>query len=220
MKIEIKNVSKSFKDINILNNVNLNFEDGKIYGFIGTNGSGKTVLLKMICAFYEPTNGEILFDEKNIIKDQDFPPNTRALIEKPTFLPDLSGRDNLKLLASIQNKIGDYEIDKVLDDVGLKDAADRIYHKYSLGMKQKLGIAQVLMEDPKVMIFDEPFNGLDDSSSKSIRNILLKEKKKGKIILIATHIKTDVDELCDVVYKVDDGKIEKLNKKNLTNKSL
>lgn len=220
MKIEIKNVSKNFKDINVLNNVNLSFEDGKIYGFIGTNGSGKTVLLKMICAFYEPTSGEILFDDKNIIKNQEFPPSTRALIEKPTFLPDLSGRDNLKLLASIQNKIGDYEIDKVLDAVGLKDAADKIYHKYSLGMKQKLGIAQVLMEDPKIMIFDEPFNGLDDGSSKNIRKILLKEKKKGKIILIATHIKADVDELCDVVYKVDNGKIEKLNKKNLTNKSL
>lgn len=220
MRIELKNVSKNFKDINILNNVNLSFEDGKIYGFIGANGSGKTVLLKMICAFYEPTNGEILFDGKNIIKNQEFPPSTRALIEKPTFLPDLSGRDNLKLLASIQNRIGDYEINEVLDDVGLKDAADKIYHKYSLGMKQKLGIAQVLMEDPKVMIFDEPFNGLDDNSSNNIRSILLKQKKKGKIILIATHIKADIDKLCDVVYKVDNGKIEKLNKNHLTSKSL
>lgn len=220
MKIEVKKVSKSFKDIDILDNVNLTFESGKIYGLIGTNGSGKTVLLKMLCAFYEPTSGEILFDGRNIIAEQEFPPSTRALIEKPTFLPDLSGRDNLKLLAAIQNNIGDNEIDETLKTVGLIDAADKLFHKYSLGMKQKLGIAQVLMEDPDIMIFDEPFNGLDDKSAKNIRNILLNEKKKGKLIIIATHIKDDVDKLCDIVYKVDDGNIEKINKTSITDKSL
>ena len=175
---------------------------------------------KMHITFYEPSSGEILFDGRNIIAEQEFPPSTRALIEKPTFLSDLSGRDNLKLLARIQNRIGDEEINQTLENVGLTDAADKTYHKYSLGMKQKLGIAQVLMEDPKVMIFDEPFNGLDDKSAKKIRNILLEEKKNGKIIIIATHIKDDVDRLCDVVYKVDNGNIKPISKQKLTDKSL
>ena len=209
MKIELKDVTKKFKDIEVLKEVNLKFENGKTYGFIGRNGSGKSILLKMICAFYEPTNGEILFDNVNIIKKGQYPPSTRALIEKPNFLPDLSGKENLKILASIQNKIGENEIDKTLKMLGLDE-----------GTKQKLGIAQVLMEDPEVMIFDEPFNGLDEKSATKIRNILLEEKKKGKIIIIATHIKEDIDKLCDVVYKIDGGTIQQLDKREINSKSL
>lgn len=209
MKIEIKNVSKEFGDTQVLEGVNLNLESGKIVGLVGHNGSGKSVLLKMICAFYEPTTGEILFDGKNIIAENSYPPNTRALIEKPNFIPDLSGKDNLLLLARIQNKIGEKEIDDTLEKVGLSDSKDKLYHKYSLGMKQKLGIAQVLMEDPKIMILDEPFNGLDEASSKNIRNILLEEKKRNKIIILATHIKEDLTILCDEVYKFDNGQVTK-----------
>lgn len=220
MKIELKDVTKKFKDIEVLKEVNLKFENGKTYGFIGRNGSGKSILLKMICAFYEPTNGEILFDNVNIIKKGQYPPSTRALIEKPNFLPDLSGKENLKILASIQNKIGENEIDKTLKMLGLDEVQDKKYHKYSLGTKQKLGIAQVLMEDPEVMIFDEPFNGLDEKSATKIRNILLEEKKKGKIIIIATHIKEDIDKLCDVVYKIDGGTIQQLDKREINSKSL
>ena len=210
MEIEIKNVSKTFHKQEVLKNVNIKLEEGKIYGFVGHNGSGKSVLLKIICGFYEPTSGEVLFDGINIIKKNMFPPDTRALIEKPTFLPDLTGFENLKLLAEIQNKIGKKEIEETLDKVGLLQEKNKIYHKYSLGMKQKLGIAQAIMEDTKIIILDEPFNGLDESSAKKIREILLEEKKKNKIIVLATHIKEDISVLCDEVYKFNNGEVKKI----------
>lgn len=214
MKIEIKNVTKKFKDIAVLESVSMTLCEGKIYGFVGHNGSGKSVLLKIICAFYEPTSGEVLFDGINVIKENSYPPDTRALIEKPNFLSELTGKENLLLLAQVQNKIGEKEVDEILDVVGLQKVANKKYYQYSLGMKQKLGIAQVLMENPKIMIFDEPFNGLDDESAKKIRNILLQEKEKGKIIVLATHIKEDVDILCDEIYKFNDGVVIKENTKN------
>lgn len=212
MKIQIKNLSKSFKGITILDNVSIEFESGKIYGLIGRNGSGKSVFLKLLCNFYVPTSGEILYDGLNINEKNIFLPDTRALIEKPSFLPDLSGFDNLKLLASIQGKIGDKEINESLKKVNLFDDKDKKYKIYSLGMKQKLGIAQVLMEDTKVMILDEPFNGIEEKTADKLRNILKEEVKKDKIIIIASHIKEDVFELADVVYKFDDGKVEIYNK--------
>ena len=162
MKIEIKNVSKKFKDIEVLKNVSMTLESGHIYGFVGHNGSGKTVLLKLICAFLEPTTGEILFDGENIIKNKKYPPSTRALIERPSFISELSGKENLELLADIQKKIGEQEIEETIKKVGLEEEKDKRYYKYSLGMKQKLGIAQVLMEDPEILILDEPFNGLEE----------------------------------------------------------
>ena len=209
MKIEIKKVSKKFKDIEVLKNVSMTLESGHIYGFTGHNGSGKTVLLKLICAFLEPTTGEILFEGKNIIKENSFPPNTRALIEKPNFLSDLTGYENLELLARIQNIIGEKEIEDTLKKVGLEEDKDKLYYKYSLGMKQKLGIAQVLMEDPEILILDEPFNGLDENSIKNIRKNLLKEKEKGKLIILATPDKEDIKVLCDEIYKFNDGTVKK-----------
>lgn len=214
MKIEIKNVTKKFKDVEILKNINLSFEEGKIYGLVGRNGSGKSVLLKLLCSFYSPTTGEILYDSIDINKEKIFPPSTRALVEKPNFMPELTGKENLLLLASIQNLIGEDEVDDVLKLVDLYEDKDKKYHKYSLGMKQKLGIAQVLMEDPKILILDEPFNGLDDKSSQKIRQILLDEKKNKKIIIIATHIQDDVKILCDEIYKIDGGEITLLKNKN------
>ena len=212
MKIEIKNVSKSFKGIEVLKDISMTLESGHIYGFIGHNGSGKTVLLKLICAFLEPSTGEILFDGKNVIKNNEYPPSTRALIERPTFISELSGKENLELLANIQKKIGEKEIEETLEKVGLKEAKNTLYYKYSLGMKQKLGIAQVLMENPDVLILDEPFNGLDEESAKNIRNILLEEKQKGKLIILATHIKEDMVVLCDEMYKFNDGVVTKEEK--------
>lgn len=209
MKIEIKKVSKKFKDIKVLKNVSMTLESGHIYGFTGHNGSGKTVLLKLICAFLEPTTGEILFDGKNVIKENSFPPSTRALIEKPNFLSDLTGYENLELLARIQNIIGEKEIEDTLKKVGLEEDKDKLYYKYSLGMKQKLGIAQVLMEDPEILILDEPFNGLDENSIKNIRKNLLKEKEKGKLIILATPDKEDIKVLCDEIYKFNDGTVKK-----------
>lgn len=216
MKIEVNNVTKKFKDNVILENVNLVFESGKIYGLIGRNGSGKSIFLKILCGFYEPSNGQILYDGEDIIKEEKYPPSTRALIEKPNFIPDLTGKQNLLLLASIQNIIGEKEIDESMKILGLTPNDNKKYYMYSLGMKQKLGIAQVLMENPNVIILDEPFNGLDDDSVTTLRKILLKEKKKGKIIILATHIKEDIEQLCDIVYKIDDGKITSVDKKELT----
>lgn len=210
MKIEIKNVSKDFKEVVILKDINVIFESGKIYGLIGKNGSGKSVFLKMLCGFYKPTSGEILFDGENIIKNNTFPKNTRALIEKPNFLPDLSGFENLELLASIQRIIGKQEIIEALDKVNLSEDKDKKYKKYSLGMKQKLGIAQVLMENPNVIILDEPFNGIEEKTANKLREVLIKEREAGKLIIIASHIQEDIEKLADIVYKFDDCNMNRM----------
>ena len=172
MKLEIKNLSKKFKDVYVLKDINLTFESGKIYGFTGRNGSGKSVLLKIICGFYTPTSGEVLLDNYNYILNNDFPKSTRCLIEKPNFLPDLTGYENLKLLASIENKIGNKEIMDTIEKLNLKEEINKKYSKYSLGTKQKLGIAQVLMEDPKLIVLDEPLNGIENETAKEVRKIL------------------------------------------------
>ncbi len=210
MKLEIKNLSKKFKDVYVLKDINLTFESGKIYGFTGRNGSGKSVLLKIICGFYTPSTGEVLLDNYNYILNNDFPKSTRCLIEKPNFLPDLTGYENLKLLASIENKIGDKEIMNTIEKLNLKEEINKKYSKYSLGTKQKLGIAQVLMEDPKLIVLDEPLNGIENETAKEVRKILNEEKKKDKIIIVASHIKEDIDTLADVVYNIDNGIVEKI----------
>lgn len=207
MKIKLININKNFKNLKVLDDVNVEFKPGKIYGLVGRNGAGKSVLLKIICGFYNPTSGDVLFNNKSINLEKEFAPSTRAMIERPNFLPDISGYENLKLLASIQNIIGEEEIIKTLKQVNLFDEKDKKYSKYSLGMKQKLGIAQVLMENPEVEILDEPFNGIDDESKEMIRNVLIEEKKKGKIIILATHVKEDIESLCDVVLKIENSKL-------------
>ena len=208
MKIEVKKLGKKFKNTEVLKDINLTFESSNIYGLVGRNGSGKSVFLKILCGFYSPTKGEVLFDGVNYIENNGFPKSTRALIEKPSFLPDLSGLENLKLLASIQNKIDEDKILKTLEDVNLISEKDKKYSEYSLGMKQKLGIAQVLMEDPDVIILDEPFNGVEELSVKKIKTILLEEKKNGKLIIISSHIKEDIESLANEVYLFDDGVVK------------
>ena len=213
MELKLKNVSKKFDNNYVIKDVNITFKSGKIYGFIGRNGSGKSILRKMICGFYKPTEGEILLDDYNYIKDGNFPDSTRALIEKPNFLPDLTGYENLKLLASIQNKIGDKEIKEAIEKVNLEEEANKKFSKYSLGTKQKLGIAQVLMENPNIIILDEPFNGVENDTAEKLRKVLKEERKKGKLIILASHIKEDIDKLADEVYLVDGGKISEEKKK-------
>lgn len=210
MILEIKNVSKKFDNSVVLQDVNLKLESGKIYGFVGRNGSGKSVLLKMICGFYAPTEGSILLDGYDYIKNNSFPKNTRALIEKPNFLPDLTGYENLELLAAIQKKIGSAEIEEAIKSVNLSEGANKKYSKYSLGTKQKLGIAQVIMENPEMIILDEPLNGVEKKTAENIRGLLLEEKKKNKLIIIASHIKDDIEQLADVVYEVDGGQVQKI----------
>lgn len=207
MKIKVCNLSKKIKKNTILDCINLRFNEGNIYGLVGRNGSGKSVLLKIICGLYKPTTGEVLFDDKNYSKSNLYCPNLRALIESPAFFPELTGFENLKLLAKIQNKIGNQEIIDTLRKVNLYEEKDKKFAEYSLGMKQKLGIAQVLMEDPKILILDEPFNGIEEESVKKIIDILKKEVKKGKIIILSTHIKEDLNKLADKIYVLDNGKI-------------
>ena len=209
MEITVKNLTKSFKGIKILDNVNITFKSKKIKELVERNCSGKSVLLKLLCGLYLPTEGEILFDNINYNLNDEYPPNTRALIEKPNFLDELTGYENLKLLAKIQNLISDKEINESLKIVNLYDDKDKKFKHYSLGMKQKLGIAQVIMENPDVMIFDEPFNGIEIRKAEKLRKYLKEKKEEGKLIIIATHIKEDILELADLVYEVDDGNVKK-----------
>ena len=157
-----------------------------------------------------PTTGSVLLDNYNYIEKNEFPDDTRALIEKPKFIPDLTGYENLELLASIQNKISKSDIEDTMKKLNFLQEKDKKYSKYSLGTKQKLGIAQVLMEDPKIMIFDEPFNGVENDTAASIRALLKEEAKKDKIIIIASHIREDINSLADIVFEIDGGKIRKL----------
>lgn len=207
MKIELKNVTKEFDKVEVIKNINLEFESGKIYGLYGRNGSGKSVLMKLICGFLIPTKGKILINGKDFNAKNEYPDNLRAVIEKPSFFPELTGFENLKLLAKIQNKIGEEEIIKALDLVNLLDEKDKKYSKYSLGMKQKLAIAQAIMEEPSILILDEPFNGIEEKSVEKITIFLKEEAKNGKTIIFSTHIKEDLENLADIIYKIDNGTI-------------
>lgn len=210
MEIKLVNVGKKFQDNVVLDNVNLTFKSGKIYGLSGRNGSGKSVLLKLITGLYLPTTGEITWNNKHLNMNKSFPENMGALIEKPNFFTNLTGYENLKLLAKIQNKISEDDILKSLEIVDLMPEKDKIYAKYSLGMKQKLGISQAIMENPEFLILDEPFNGIEENSVKKIKKYLLNLKKEGKTIILSSHIKEDLEELCDeiILFEVPNVKVE------------
>ena len=209
--IKIENYTQKIKKDIILNDINLHLKENKIYGFVGRNGSGKSILFKGICGLLNISNGKIIIKGKEIGKDIDFYDNLGAVLDGAGFLPNLSSFDNLKLLASIRNKISDSDIKSALNKVGLDPNDKKKYKKYSLGMKQKLALAQAIMENPELLILDEPFNGLDSYSVKDIREMLNDYKKEGKTILISSHIKEDIDILCDEVYELDRGNINKLN---------
>lgn len=205
--IEISNVSLTIKNVPILIDINQRFERGKIHGLIGRNGSGKTMLMKCICGFVKPTKGTISVDGKRIGKDCDFPGNTGIIIETPGFIPYYSGYKNLKLLADLRKRITADDIRNTMKTVGLDPALKRHVRKYSLGMRQRLGLAQAIMEDPDLLILDEPMNGLDKDGVKDMRQYLLDLKGKGKTILIASHSAEDIDVLCDTVCEMDKGKM-------------
>lgn len=211
MNIEVKNITKKFKENIIIDDVTIAFKENNVYGLYGRNGTGKSVFLKLLCGFYEPTSGEILINGKNYHNCTEFPPNLRALIEKPNFFPDLTGFENLQMLASIQNKISDKEIDDALKIVNLTSEKHKKYSEYSLGMKQKLGIAQAIMENPDIIILDEPFNGIEESTIKEVIKYL-RRIKKNKIIILSTHIKDDLNAVADKIYNFDAGKINEINK--------
>lgn len=203
--IEIKNVSLTLSKNEILKDVSVSFEEGKIHGLIGRNGSGKTMLMKCICGFIKPQAGEITIDGKRVGKDVDFPEDVGIIIETPGFIPYYSGYKNLKILAGLKNKISKEDIKRCMEQVGLDPNLKRHVKKYSLGMRQRLGLAQAIMENPKILILDEPFNGLDKEGVKEMREYLLSYKEQGKTILICSHSAEDISVLCDTVHEMDKG---------------
>lgn len=208
--IEIRDIGKVYGEQTVLNHVSLNIEKGKIYGIIGRNGSGKTVLFKCICGFVVPDNGYIKVEGKQVGKDVDMPDKVGAIIENPGFLPSYNAFKNLKFLAMLKKRITDKEIREAIVRVGLDPDSKKWVGKYSLGMRQRLGIAQAIMENPDFLILDEPFNGLDKHGVEDIRNLLLELKKQGKTIILASHNSEDIRILCDKVYEMDGGKMRAL----------
>ena len=203
--INVDNVSLKIGKNEILKNINITFQKGLIHGLIGRNGSGKTMLMKCICGFIRPSDGSITVNGKIIGKDCDFPEHAGIIIETPGFIPYYSGYKNLKLLADLKGKITSEQIRKVMDNVGLNPDLRLSVKKYSLGMRQRLGLAQAIMENPDLLVLDEPMNGLDKDGVADMRKYLLKLKEQGKTILIASHSTEDIDILCDTVCEMDKG---------------
>lgn len=210
--IEVRNVSKKFKDVTVLDEVSLCVKQGTICGLVGMNGSGKTLLMKTICGFLRPDFGVVIVDGKQIGKDCDFPENTGVIIENPGFSQYLSGFRNLKNLSSINKKISSEEIREAMTLVGLNPDDKKWVSKYSLGMRQRLGIAQAVMEHQGILILDEPMNGLDKHGVEDIRALLLKFRDDGKTVVLSSHNKEDISILCDVVYEMDGGKLQEFSK--------
>jgi len=208
--IEIKNLSLTIKKTEILKKINISFEKGKIHGLVGRNGSGKTMLMKCICGFIKPTDGEIIVNEKRIGKDCDFPDSVGIIIENPGFIPYYSGYKNLKLLADLNKRINKEQIKSAMKQVGLDPDLKRYVKKYSLGMRQRLGLAQAIMENPNILILDEPMNGLDKDGVEDMRKYLLNLKEQGKTIIIASHSTEDIEILCDIVCEMDKGVLTKI----------
>ena len=203
--IEVCGVNKYFGEEHVLKDVSHTFEKGKIHGIVGNNGSGKTVLMKCICGFLKPDSGVIYVNHKQVGKETDFPEDIGIIIETPGFLPHLSGTQNLKILASPQKKANALTIRTVLEQVGLDPDMKKPVGKYSLGMRQRLGFAQALMEDPSLLILDEPLNGLDKHGVVHIRNVIKGLRAEGKTVILASHNQVDIDELCDTVCEMDAG---------------
>lgn len=205
--VSVRNVCKDFGQERVLHNVTRDFEEGKIHGIVGNNGSGKTVLMKCICGFLIPTEGKIIVNNMQVGKDMDFPPNLGLIIETPGFLLQASGVKNLEILASLNKKIGLEEVAAAIRRVGLDPHLKKPVGKYSLGMRQRLGMAQAIMENPKLLVLDEPLNGLDKHGVKEMRELLKGLKTDGKTILLASHNQYDIAELCDTVCEMDAGRM-------------
>lgn len=205
--IELEEISKSYKGARVLDHVSAAFEKGKIHGIVGRNGSGKTVLIRIICGLAKPDEGRVWVSGKEIGRDADFPENTGVIIEAPGFLPNLSACKNLSYLASFKGVAGKEQIRSAIAAVGLDPDDKKHVGRYSLGMKQCLGIAQAIMENPDILILDEPMNALDKSGAAQIRELLLRLREDGKTILIVSHNPEDIRMLCDTVYEMDGGKL-------------
>lgn len=208
--VEVKGLSKSFGKNRVLDNVSFSFEEKQIHGIIGRNGSGKTMLFKCILGMMPFSEGEILVRSRRVGKDVDVPDDVGMIIEGPGFLPNYSGYSNLRLLSRVKKVIGRDEIVRAIESVGLNPASRKRVGKYSMGMRQRLCIAQAIMENPSMLILDEPMNGLDNRGVSEIRELLLNLKSKGKTIFIASHNQEDIRQLCDTVCEMDCGKLTRI----------
>lgn len=206
-KIVIEKAAKKIKDTVIFEDISISCEEGKIYGLVGRNGAGKTMLMKSICGLTSLTSGSIIVDDKRIGVDVEIPESIGVIIEVPGFIPYFSGFDNLKYLANLKKKVDSNRIREVLKIVNLDPDSKKHVSKYSLGMRQRLGIAQAIMENPDILLLDEPMNGLDNDGVAEIKELLKSFKKQGKTIILASHHMEDIDELCDEVFKMDKGRI-------------
>lgn len=203
--IEVNSLTMTFDKETVIKDLSCKFERGLIHGIVGNNGSGKTVLMKCICGFLNPTEGYVLVDGKRIGKDTDFPDELGMIIEAPGFLPGLSGIKNLKILADLNGRIKKEQIEEAIRTVGLDPKMKKPVGKYSLGMRQRLGIAQAIMEKPKLLMLDEPFNGLDKNGVREMRDLIKSLRSDGRTILLSSHNQVDIDELCDTVREMDAG---------------
>lgn len=208
--IRVEGVTKKYGSAIVLDDVTVTFEKGKIHGLIGRNGSGKTMLIKCICGFVPVTDGKIYVNDKLIGKDIDIPENVGAIIEQPGFLYNYNGFQNLKFLASINKKIGKEEIREAISKVGLNPDSKKHVGKYSMGMRQRLGLAQALMENPDILFLDEPMNGLDRHGVAEMRELFKELRESGKTIIMANHSMEDIDMLCDTVNEMDQGKFVRI----------
>ncbi len=204
--VKVENVTKYFKQEKVLDDVNMNLETGHIYGIVGKNGAGKTVLFKIIAGFIKPSSGKVTVAGKIIGVDRDFPDSLGLIIETPGFLSQYNAYQNLLYLANINNKISKEDIKEAIRMVGLDPDSNKKVGKFSLGMRQRLGIAQAIMENPNLIILDEPMNGLDKKGIEDVKELLLKLKGNGKTILMASHYAEDM-EICDEVFQMEDGKL-------------
>lgn len=209
-RIELQAVSKKYGANTVLSNISLNLSSGNIYGLVGRNGSGKTMLLKCMCGFVVPTKGIVKVNDKVLNKDENINASMGIIIESPGFLKEYTGYQNLKLLSIVQGGIKNKEIADTMTLVGLNPKSKKKVGKYSMGMRQKLGIAQALLGNPNILLLDEPMNGLDEDSVKVLREILLTLKAQNKLIVLASHSKEDIEILCDEVFLIQSGEIEKI----------
>ncbi len=215
MKIEVKDYTKIIKGITILDNINITFESGKCYGLKGKNGSGKTMLMRAVSGLITATKGVVIIDGETLGKEISFPRSIGVLIENPAFIANYTGYKNLELLACIQNRIGKEEIRKTMEDVGLEPDDKRKYRKYSLGMKQKLGIASAFMEKPDIIILDEPINAIDEAGVIKVKKMIQEAKNRGAIIITACHDAEELQELSDEIIQIAEGRIVKDGKTDL-----
>lgn len=205
--IKVENVTKKFKDNIVIDHVSMELQSGKVTGLRGINGSGKTMLMRLMCGLILPTEGRILIDEKELGKDMDFPESLGLLIENPAFLDNYAGFANLKMLATIKNTVTDEEIRESIAKVGLNPDDKKKYKKYSLGMKQRLGIAGAIMEKPDIVMLDEPTNALDTSGVEMLKRLVKEEKERGALVVITCHDTRILEELADEIYFMENGRV-------------